>query len=314
MANTLVTGGAGFIGSHVATRLVELGHRVRVLDDFSTGRRENLAHLEGKTELLEADIRNPQVCMRACEGIDFVFHHAAIPSVPKSIDDPQASHDANVNGTFNILRAAARQKVRRVIYAGSSSVYGDIEESPKHEGLRPAPLSPYAVQKLTGELYCTAFYHCWGLETITLRYFNVFGQRQDPHSTYAAVMPAFVTAILRGEPPTVFGDGEQTRDFTCIDNVVHGNMLAMQAKETHGEAVNVACGDEISVNEVIAVINRLLGTGATARHVDPRPGDVRHSRADVRLAKTVLGFEPVVGFEEGLRRTIDYYRSMVEAE
>ena len=314
MANTLVTGGAGFIGSHVATRLVELGHRVRVLDDLSTGRLENLAHLEGKTELLEADIRDPQVCMRACEGIDFVFHHAAIPSVPKSIDDPQASHDANVNGTFNILRAAARQKVRRVIYAGSSSVYGDIEESPKHEGLKPAPLSPYAVQKLTGELYCTAFYHCWGLETITLRYFNVFGQRQDPHSTYAAVMPAFVTAILRGEPPTVFGDGEQTRDFTYIDNVVHGNMLAMQAKETHGEAVNVACGDEISVNQVIAVINRLLGTGATARHVDPRPGDVRHSRADVRLAKTVLGFEPVVGFEEGLRCTIDYYRSMVEAE
>ena len=314
MANTLITGGAGFIGSHVAARLVELGHRVRVVDDFSTGRRENLSHLTGKIELLEADIRDPQVCLKACEDIEFVFHQAAIPSVPKSIDSPQASHDANVNGTFNILRAAVRRKVRSVIYAGSSSAYGDTEESPKHEQLKPAPLSPYAVQKLTGELYCAAFYECFGLETITLRYFNVFGARQDPHSAYAAAIPAFVTAILRGEPPTVYGDGEQTRDFTYIDNVVHGYVLAMDARETGGESVYVAFGDAISVNQVIAAINRLLGTRVEPRHVDPRPGDVRHSCADVTLAKTLMGYETLVTFDEGLRRTIDYYRSITNCE
>jgi UDP-glucose 4-epimerase len=310
MANTLVTGGAGFIGSHVATKLVELGHRVRIVDDFSTGHRANLAHLAEKIELIEGDIRDPAVCRGICEDIEFVFHEAAIPSVPKSIDNPQASHDANINGTFNILSAAVDRKVRRVIYAGSSSAYGDTEESPKHEGIKPAPLSPYAVQKLAGELYCAAFYECFDLETITLRYFNVFGPRQDPHSTYAAAIPAFVTAILRGEPPTVYGDGEQTRDFTYIDNVVHGNMLAMQAGRTHGETVNLACGDRISVNRVIAAINELLKTQVKPRHVEPRPGDVRHSCADVRLAKKALGFEGVVTFEEGLERTIEYYRSM----
>jgi nucleoside-diphosphate-sugar epimerase len=311
MANVLVTGGAGFIGSHLTTRLVEEGHFVRVLDDFSTGHEHNLAHLGDRFELFEGDIRDASICLAACQGVDYVFHQAAIPSVPKSVDDPQASHDANVNGTFNILRAAVERKVRRVIYAASSSAYGDTPESPKHEGIRPEPLSPYAVQKLAGELYARAFYECFGLETISLRYFNVFGERQDPKSQYAAAIPAFVTALLRGEPPTVFGDGEQTRDFTYIDNVVHGNVLAMKAKRTCGQAVNVACGDPLSVNRVIAAIADLLGSNIKPHYAPPRPGDVRHSCADVALAKKVLGYAPLVTFEDGLCRAIDYYRSLV---
>ncbi len=312
MANVLVTGGAGFIGSHLATALVERGDRVRVLDDFSTGHRENLAHLGNRCELVEGDIRDPAQCLDACRGIEFVFHEAAVPSVPKSIDDPQTSHDANINGTFNILRAAVEQKVHRVIYAASSSAYGDSPQSPKHEGITPEPLSPYAVQKCASEQYARAFFECWGLETISLRYFNVFGERQDPESQYAAAIPAFVTAVLGDKPPTVYGDGEQTRDFTYIDNVVHGNLLAMEVEKTCGEVVNLACGDEISVNQVIATINQLLGTDVQPRHVDPRPGDVRHSCADVVLAGKLLDFKPLVSFEEGLRRAIEYYRKNCE--
>lgn len=313
MNSVLVTGGAGFIGSHLATRLVDLGHKVRVLDNFSTGHAENLAHLEGRIELHEADLRDGSACERACRGVDFVFHEAAMGSVPKSIDDPQTSHDVNINGTFNLLRAAAGAKVRRVIYAGSSSVYGDSAESPKHEAIIPQPLSPYAVQKLTGEHYCTVFARCFGLDTITLRYFNVFGARQDPSSQYAAAIPAFVTAILRGESPVVYGDGEQTRDFTYIDNVVEGNMLAMKAERTGGHVVNLACGGQISINDTIAAINRLLGTSVQSRHVEPRAGDVRHSCADVRRATELLGFSPIVGFEDGLKRSIDFYRRLEAA-
>jgi UDP-glucose 4-epimerase len=310
MANVLVTGGAGFIGSHLAIRLVELGHGVRVLDDFSTGHRANLEPIRGRLELVEGDFRRPDVCAAACRGIEVIFHQGAIPSVPKSVDQPQPSHEANINGTFNLLQAAVQSKVRRFIYAGSSSAYGNTEESVKHEGLKPSPLSPYAVQKLTGEHYARAFYECFGLETISLRYFNVFGPRQDPKSTYAAAIPAFVTAILAGRPPTVYGDGEQTRDFTYIDNVVHGNILAMHAAKTCGEVVNIACGNRISINQVIAEINRLLGTHVQPRYTAPRPGDVRHSSADVRMAKALLGYEPQVSFEEGLRRAINYYRSL----
>ena len=310
MATVLVTGGAGFIGSHLATALVERGHRVRVLDDFSSGKRGNLAHLAGRIELLEGDMRNANRCAEACAGVEYVFHEAALPSVPKSVEQPQDSHDVNINGTFNVLRAAVACKVRRVIYAASSSAYGDSPVSPKHEDLRPDPLSPYAVQKLTGETYARAFYECYGLETISLRYFNVFGTRQDPHSQYAAAIPAFVTAILRGEPPTVYGDGEQTRDFTYIDNVVHGNLLAMKAPHTAGQSINLACGGAISVNEVIAAINRVLKKSVRPQYVDHRPGDVRHSCADIQLARELLGFEPVIGFEEGLRRAIDYYKGM----
>ncbi len=310
MAKILVTGGAGFIGSHLTTRLVEQSHQVRVLDDFSSGRRQNLEHLRERFELIEGNMCDPKTCADACRDVEFVFHQAAIPSVPKSVDDPVPSHDANINGTFNVFQAAVERKVKRVIYAASSSAYGDCEVSPKHEDLKPDPLSPYAVQKYMGERYARAFFQCYGLETISLRYFNVFGPRQDPKSTYAAAIPAFVTAILRGEAPTVYGDGEQTRDFTFIDNVVHGNLLAMNAKTTRGEAVNVACGDQISVNQVVDAINRSLKTDVKPQYVPRRAGDVVHSCADVTLAEKLLGFEPQVSFEEGLRRAIDYYSSI----
>lgn len=310
MAKVLITGGAGFIGSHLASRLRELGHEVRVLDDFSTGKRDNLLPLEGQFELVEGDLRDRATCERACDGIEFVLHEAAIPSVPKSVDDPLPSHDVNVNGTFNLLLACVEKKVKRFIYAASSSAYGDTEVSPKHEGIRPDPLSPYAVQKFTGECYARSFFQCYGLETISLRYFNVFGSRQDPRSQYAAAIPAFVTAILRGESPVVYGDGEQTRDFTYIDNVVHGNVVAMKASATRGEAVNIACGDRISVNQVIKAINEQLGTDVQPQYVPQRTGDVLHSCADISLAGSLLGFVPQVSFEDGLGRAIDYYRSI----
>jgi len=310
MASVLITGGAGFIGSHIATRLVEQGHRVRVFDNFSSGHRSNLAHLAGRVEIVEADLRDAAACVKACQGVEFVFHEAALGSVPKSVEDPQTSHDVNINGTFNVLRAAVQAKVRRVIYAGSSSAYGDTDVSPKHEELCPQPLSPYAVQKLTGEEYLRAFHVCYGLETISLRYFNVFGPRQDPKSHYAAAIPAFVSAILRGAAPMVYGDGEQSRDFTYIDNVVDGNVLAMKAERTGGEAVNLACGGQITINEVIGAINRVLGTRIQSKYLPPRAGDVRHSCADIRLATKLLGFRPAIAFEDGLRRAIDYYRSL----
>ena len=308
MANVLVTGGAGFIGSHLATGLLDHDHQVRVLDDFSSGHRRNLTHIADRIEIMEGDMCDRDQCERACEGVEFVFHQAAIPSVPKSVDDPDASHDANMNGTFNILRAAVTQKVRRVIYAASSSAYGDTDESPKHERITPDPLSPYAVQKLTGELYARTFSGCFGLETLSLRYFNVFGARQDPKSQYAAAVPAFIVAALRGESPQVYGDGEQTRDFTFIDNVIHGNLLAMKVDRASGESINVACGDAISINQVINDINKALGTNVAPSYVPARTGDVLHSCADITLAKTLLGYEPQVSFEEGLRRTIEFYR------
>lgn len=311
MHHILVTGGSGFIGSHLTTRLIEEGHRVRVLDDFSSGRMINLAHVAEQYDLIEGDIRDWETCEAACEGVDFVFHQAAIGSVPKSIDDPQPSHEVNINGTFHLLRAAASHQVKRFIYAGSSSAYGDTEVSPKHEGLTPNPLSPYAVQKLTGEYYCRAFSSCFGLETITLRYFNVFGDRQDPRSQYAAAIPAFVTAMLLGQAPTVYGDGEQSRDFTHIDNVVEANLLAMKAERTSGESVNIACGGQITINEVIRRLNEVIGVQVEAKHVDPRPGDVRHSCADISLARKLLGYEPRVSFGEGLERAIEYYKSIV---
>ncbi|MHC5111861.1 MAG: SDR family oxidoreductase [Planctomycetota bacterium] len=310
MAKALVTGGAGFIGSHLARGLVSRGHEVRVLDNLSSGKLANLDGVIDDIDLHQEDMRDASACDRAVAGMEFMFHEAAIPSVPKSIDEPLASHDANMNGTFNLLSAAVKHKLRRVIYAGSSSAYGDVEESPKHEEIKPAPLSPYAVQKLAGEHYCSAFCESWGLETITIRYFNVFGPQQDPASTYAAAIPAFVTAILRGDQPVIYGDGEQTRDFTYIENVVEGNMRAMAVERTHGETVNVACGGQISINRTIAAINNLLGTDVAPRYLDARAGDVKHSCADISLAKSLLNYAPVVDFEEGLRRTIDYYKGL----
>jgi len=308
MANYLVTGGAGFIGSHLVAALVDRGHRVRVLDNFSTGRRSNLAAVESRIELVEGDLRSGADCRRACADIDVVFHEGAVPSVPKSVEDPVTSHTANIDGTFNLLEAARAAKCRRVVYAASSSAYGDVPTLPKHEGQAPQPLSPYGVQKLTGEYYCRAYFECFGLESIALRYFNVFGPRQDPASQYAAAIPAFVTAILADRPPTIYGDGEQTRDFTFIDNVVHANILAAEAKKTSGQSINVACGERISINRIVARINEYLGKNVRPNYAPPRAGDVRDSLADIGLARTIIGYEPKVGFDEGLRRTIDWYR------
>ena len=310
MANYLVTGGAGFIGSHLAARLVEDGHAVRVLDDFSTGKRANLDAIPDGFEFMEGDLRSPETCRSACSDIDVVFHLGARPSVPTSIEDPQTSHDCNVNGTFNVLMAAVECKCRRVVYGASSSAYGDVEVSPKVETLMPEPKSPYAVQKLAGELYCRAFSECFGLETLSIRYFNVFGPRQDPQSQYAAVIPAFITAILADRPPTVFGDGEQTRDFTYVENVVRANVLAAEADRAAGEVVNAACGVATSLNEIVDRINKLTGKGLVPVYADPRPGDVRHSLADNSLAGELIGYEPLVDFDEGLARTIRYYQSL----
>lgn len=305
----MITGGAGFIGSHLAARFAELGHSVRVFDNFATGKRDNLANTTGTIEILEGDLRQREDCDRACSDIEVVFHIAALPSVPVSIEKPQETHDVNVNGTFNILTAARKNGCRRVIYAGSSSCYGDSEISPKHEGLTPAPLSPYAVQKLTGEYYMRVFYSCWGLETLTTRYFNVFGPRQDPKSQYAAVIPAFVTAMLDDKKPTIYGDGMQTRDFTYIENIVHAYMLALDVPKLEGQVINVACGDQISLLDIIDRINDALGKDIRPNFDAPRAGDVRHSCADISAARRLLNFEPIVTFEDGLKRTIDYFAS-----
>ena len=304
----VVTGGAGFIGSHLVDRLVELGHAVRVVDNFCTGKRENLAHVASRIELIEGDISCPEICRRACDDIEIIFHQAALPSVPRSVEEPALAHAANVDGTFNLLLAARDAGCRRVIYAASSSAYGESETLPKTENLTPQPVSPYAVNKLVGEYYCRVFSLCYGLETISLRYFNVFGPRQDPASQYAAAIPAFVTAILQGRQPTVFGDGEQTRDFTYIENVIHANLLAARAPQARGQVLNIACGRQVSVNEIIRQINRLCGTDIRPIYTDPRPGDVRYSLADISAARQVIGYSPRVHFEEGLQLSIDWYR------
>ncbi len=303
----LVTGGAGFIGSHLAARLVEQGRRVRVLDNFSTGKPGNMAAFRERIDLIEGSITDPETCRRACDGVEIVLHEAALPSVPKSVADPVSSHLTNIDGTFNMLMASRDAGVRRFVYAASSSAYGDTPTLPKVESIPPDPLSPYGVQKLTGEQYCTVFARCFGLQTLSIRYFNVFGPRQDPTSQYAAAIPAFVSAILEDRPPTVYGDGEQTRDFTFVENVVHANLLAASAPETHGEVINIACGERITVNAVIEQINTLLGKAVPSKHVDERPGDIKHSWADISLAERVIGFRPVVSFAEGLRRAIDWY-------
>ena len=302
----LVTGGAGFIGSHLVERLVNDGRRVRVLDNFLTGKRENLAPFSNQIYLVEGDMADPAVCQRACQGVRVILHEAALPSVPKSVADPVASHRSNVQGTFNMLVAARDAKVERFIYAGSSSAYGESETLPKVESMTPSPLSPYAVQKLTGEYYCTAFARCYGMSTLTIRYFNVFGPRQDPKSQYAAAIPAFITAIAEDRAPTVYGDGEQTRDFTYIDNVIEANLLAVKTS-TRGEVINVACGESISINAIIQAINAELGKNIRPNYVAPRPGDIKHSWADVRLADKVIGFRPNVPFRDGLRRAIAWY-------
>ncbi len=304
----LVTGGAGFIGSHIAEKCLLNGHNVRILDNLSTGRKENLAALKGDVEFVEGDIRNMEDLHTAMSGIDMVFHQAALPSVPRSIEEPRACHESNITGTLNVLLAARRSGVKRVIYAGSSSAYGDTPVLPKKEDMTPSPLSPYALAKLTGEYYCQVFSSVYKLETITLRYFNVFGPRQNPESQYAAVIPKFVQAVQENKSPIVYGDGEQTRDFTYVGNVASANILAAQAEKTSGEVVNVATHTQISLNQLLTTLEEFSGQTAQPRYEPPRPGDVRHSFADITRAQQLLGYEPALGFKEGLRLTMAWLK------
>jgi len=313
MALYLVTGGAGFIGSSIAEARLAKGESVRILDDFSSGRRENVEGLRGRVELIEATIVDPAAVARAMTGVEVVFHEAAIPSVVRSVENPQASMLGGVQGTTVVLDLARRSGVRRVVFAGSSSAYGDTPTLPKVETMEARPLSPYAASKLTGEHLMRIFSGLYGLETVTLRYFNVFGPRQDPKSEYAAVVPRFLTAALRKERPIVFGDGEQTRDFCHIDNVVQANLLAAgTSRKLTGEMVNVACGERTSLNQLLSYIGELVGRPLEAEHRPARAGDVRDSLADVRAARELLGYEPSVDVREGLKRTFQAFRSLMK--
>jgi nucleoside-diphosphate-sugar epimerase len=312
MASYLVTGGAGFIGSHLAEELVRRGHRVRVVDSLITGKRRNLDHVKG-VEFLEGDLAAADVARRAVDGVEYVLHQAAIPSVPRSVKDPLTSNEANVTGALNILVAARDAGVKRLVYAGSSSVYGDTPTLPKHEGMPTRPLSPYALQKLVAEQYCQMFTQLYGLETVTTRYFNVFGPRQDPGSPYSGVISLFSSAILEGRRPIIYGDGEQTRDFTYVANVVDGVLRACEAPKAPGEVMNVATGGRISLNELLRVMNKICGTNAEPIYKEPRAGDVRDSQADISKAKALLDYKPIVAFEDGLRQTIDWFRTETPA-
>lgn len=309
MAQFLVTGGAGFIGSHIVDELLQRGHTVRVLDNFATGKRENLAHCRERIELVEGDIRDLGMCARACAGIDFVLHQAALGSVPRSVADPLTSHEVNVTGTVKMLIAARDAGVKRFVYAASSSTYGDHPGLPKIEERIGNPLSPYAVTKYADELYARVFGRCYGLETVGLRYFNVFGPRQDPFSQYAAVIPLFVSALLRGAAPTINGDGEQTRDFTFVENAVQANLLACSAPaEAVGEVFNVACGERTSLNHLYGRLQELLGTRIAPVYGPARAGDVRDSLADIGKAERLLGYRGEMKFDAGLAKSIDWYR------
>ncbi|HZI89941.1 MAG TPA: SDR family oxidoreductase [Candidatus Polarisedimenticolia bacterium] len=313
MGSYLVTGGAGFIGSHIAVRLIQESHRVRVLDNLSTGRRENLDVIRGVAkggafEFLEGDIRDPETCRDACRDVEYVLHQAALASVPRSIERPADTTAVNVCGFVNVLAAAREQGVRRVVAASSSSVYGDTPTLPKHEGMVPAPLSPYAVSKLAGEQFARVFSTTLGLETISLRYFNVFGPRQDPQSQYAAVIPLFATWLRESRPPRIYGDGEQSRDFTYIDNVVDANLAACTQGKGDGQAINIACGERYTLLALLEAMGRHFGVRPEPEFLPPRPGDVRHSQASIERAGAELGFSPRVGFEEGLKRTVEHFR------
>ena len=308
MDRFLVTGGAGFIGSNICKKLIAEGCFVRVVDNLLTGKKSNLNSVIDKIEFIEADMGDEDVARSAMKDIDVVLHQGALPSVPRSVEKPAETHKHCVEATFTLLLAARDAGIKRFVYASSSSAYGDTPTLPKVETMPAQPLSPYAVAKLVGEYYCSVFYKVFGLETVSLRYFNVFGPHQDPTSQYAAAIPAFVTAVLNDRPPTIFDDGEQSRDFTYVDNVVDGNLLAARAKHTAGEVVNVACGKAVTVNEIIDIINELLGKAIEPIHTDPRPGDIKHSLADISLARRLLGYEPKVSFQEGLDKAIGWYR------
>jgi len=308
MEKFLVTGGAGFIGSNICRKLVSEGCFVRVLDNLSTGKMSNLNGVVDKIDFVRADMGDAEVASKAMKDVDVVLHQGAIPSVPRSVDDPACTHEHCVDATFTLLLAARDTGIKRFVYAASSSAYGDSPTLPKVETMVSNPLSPYAVAKLVGEYYCSVFYKVYGLETISLRYFNVFGPYQDPTSQYAAAIPAFVMAILKERQPTVYGDGLQSRDFTYIDNIVHANLLAARAPQTKGQMINAACGDVITINEIIGLINDYLGKDVKPKYVPQRKGDIKHSLADISMAKQVIGFEPVVDFHAGLKKAIDWYR------
>jgi nucleoside-diphosphate-sugar epimerase len=311
MATYLVTGVAGFIGSTLARAVLAQGSKVVGFDNFSTGKRENLADIQGRIDLHEADLLDLDALHQACRGVDFVFHEAAIPSVPRSVKDPLGNNRANVDGTLNVLVAARDAKVKRVIYAASSSAYGDTPTLPKREDMPPNPISPYATAKLASEYYMTSFYRCYGLETVCLRYFNVFGPRQDPTSPYSGVLAKFITQMLNGDQPTIFGDGKQSRDFTFVDNVVDANLLACkaEAKEVAGRVFNVATARRTDLYQTFQILKKLTGYTGDVKYADERAGDVKHSLADISRAEQHLGYKPKVDFEEGLRRTIEWYRS-----
>ena len=306
----LVTGGAGFIGSNLAGELVRRGAKVTIIDNLITGFRENLDEIEGDFEFIEGDINDNEAVKRAVEGVDTVYHEAALPSVPRSVDDPVETNDACVNGTLNLLIASRNASVRRFVYAASSSAYGDQPTLPKAETMRADPLSPYAVAKLTGEYYCRSFYKVYGLETLSLRYFNVFGPRQNPASMYSGVISRFVDALMTGSTPVIYGDGEHSRDFTYIDNVVNANIKAAETTLGIGETINVANGERITLNELLETLKTITGRTETAPdHQPPRTGDVRDSQADISRAVEWLGYEKLVGLEDGLTRTIDWWKS-----
>jgi nucleoside-diphosphate-sugar epimerase len=306
----LVTGGAGFIGSHLVERLLKEGYAVRVLDNFSTGKRSNLSSMLSDIELVEADLRDEDAVERTVKGTDFILHQAALGSVPRSIDDPLTTHECNSTGTLKLLIAARSAGVRRVVYASSSSVYGNTPTLPKVETMATSPLSPYALSKLTGEIYCRLFTSLYGLETVSLRYFNVFGPRQDEKSQYAAVIPRFSAALLNGTRPVVFGDGEQTRDFTYVENVVEANLLAMTGlADAAGEAFNVACGERYSLRQLALELSRALNLPLELEYTDPRPGDVRDSYADISKATKLLGYHPNIGFREGIAETARWFEA-----
>jgi len=311
MPTTLVTGGAGFIGSHLVDALVQRGHRVRVLDNLSTGNLANLVGVRDCIEFVEGDVCDSTLVAKVMEGVDYVFHQAALASVPRSVEYPLDTHAACVTGTVTLLDAARKSgRIRRFVYAGSSSAYGDQPFSAKRETDLPDPISPYGAAKLAGEYYCRAFYATYGLPTVVIRYFNVFGPRQDPNSPYSAVIPLFITAILRGRRPVIFGDGLQSRDFTYVENVVHANLLAAEKPGVEGRVFNAANGKSITLLELIAALNEVLGTQVEPEFAPPRPGDIRESMADITLARRLLGYEPRVDFREGLRRSVEYYRQI----
>jgi len=303
----LVTGGAGFIGSNIVEELLKRGYSVRILDNFATGKRENLKQFEKDIEVIEGDIRSFHIVQQAVKDINVILHQAALPSVPRSIKDPITSNEVNVVGTLNILEAAKDAGVKRVVYASSSSVYGDNPDLPKHEGMMPNPLSPYAVSKLAGEKYCNVFSRLYGIETVVLRYFNVFGPRQDPNSQYSAVIPLFIKAIMNDKQPTIFGDGTQSRDFTYVANVVEANILAAINEVESGLAMNCACHGQISLNKLVEEINFLLNKNIKPIFSEPRKGDIKHSFADINLIKHNLNYEPKFSFIEGLKNTISFY-------